>query len=368
MIRTKTADFVAAKYTTAPISSIGGGLPNSSNLINTSRIFGALNPASLAHAITGVSNGSAPIRDAIRESVRAFISVVENAQLDNAMQNMGYGSVQAMTATAPTPVAPNLVFSTHITDTPDTLTAPPIAQMRQIRQQLQQKLENGTLTALGSTKLQNYDRIFTNLAVRRIYDDAIAQIYINADYQAHRGSARAQEYFGNVDQLADYLYQNNWTIIQFEQRLHVIDLAVASSCAYDRNCGGTGLSGSSSLHYSAVEPAKFGLTTKDFEMGNGFRAVLLQGGDKYVLAFAGTNFTSLPDWQNNIQQAFGLQSAQYDAAVKLANDLSARIGLGNLELTGHSLGGGLATVAAGVTGRVATTFASAPISNGALVR
>lgn len=202
--------------------------------------------------------------------------------------------------------------------------------------------------------------IDSKLAARGITNTVDRQRYVNADFQAHQGSARARAYFGSTDQLTEYLYQNNWTIGQFEQRLHVLDLANLSSGAYTN--------GAQNSQYAAVSPGRFGLTPADFEMGNGFKATLSQNGDRYVLAFAGTNPISLSDIATDARQFFGLPTGQYDAAVKLANDLSGKIGLGNLEFTGHSLGGGLATVAAGVTGRSATTFNAAPLENSTLSR
>jgi putative lipase involved disintegration of autophagic bodies len=103
-------------------------------------------------------------------------------------------------------------------------------------------------------------------------------------------------------------------------------------------------------------------------MSNGFRASIFQRGDKIVVAFAGTDPASFTDLTNDVQQARGLLSAQYEAAVLLANKISPQIGSGNLEFTGHSLGGGLAAVASGVTGRSSITFNAAPISSGTLQR
>lgn len=82
---------------------------------------------------------------------------------------------------------------------------------------------------------------------------------------------------------------------------------------------------------------------------------------KYMLAFRGTVFTNLPDWQNNLEQGAYMDSAQYDAAVRLARKLQRRYG-NNLSVAGHSLGGGLAAAAAGATGLHADTFNAAGLS------
>nr|WP_281375573.1 RHS repeat-associated core domain-containing protein [Haloferula luteola] len=95
---------------------------------------------------------------------------------------------------------------------------------------------------------------------------------------------------------------------------------------------------------------------------DGFGAALYgdaKGG--YVLAFRGTNFFSLGDWKANVLQAFGFRTSQYEQAVLLAAEVYQRTG-GNVTFVGHSLGGGLASAAAGATGGCAITFNSAGVS------
>lgn len=82
-----------------------------------------------------------------------------------------------------------------------------------------------------------------------------------------------------------------------------------------------------------------------------------------VLAFRGTEPLSVEDWLQDIKQAFG-SSKQYVDAVELAKSLNEKAKKDNkcLFLTGHSLGGGLATAAALATGCEAIVFDSAGIS------
>ncbi|HEX7816408.1 hypothetical protein [Dyella sp.] len=86
----------------------------------------------------------------------------------------------------------------------------------------------------------------------------------------------------------------------------------------------------------------------------GFRAGIYQDGKgDYVLAFAGSN--DIPDWLNNISQGLGLPSAQYAQAAALATQ--AKVAFGDqLAITGHSLGGGLASIASLATDTPAVTF------------
>jgi hypothetical protein len=97
----------------------------------------------------------------------------------------------------------------------------------------------------------------------------------------------------------------------------------------------------------------------------GFRAVALKPVDetdnRVIIAFAGTNPTSLHDWENNIGQAGGNTPAQYRQAVDLAGEYQNLYG-NNVILTGHSLGGGLASYASLQTGLRATAINSAALS------
>ena len=100
---------------------------------------------------------------------------------------------------------------------------------------------------------------------------------------------------------------------------------------------------------------------------NGLRAGLFvdQEGNN-VVAFAGTDTSSFSgfftDMKANLLQGLGLESAQYTSAIGLAGRINTRFG-GNVHFTGHSLGGGLASAAAIVTGGSATVFNAAGVRN-----
>lgn len=98
---------------------------------------------------------------------------------------------------------------------------------------------------------------------------------------------------------------------------------------------------------------------------SGFQANLYSNGYQVVLAFAGTN--DIHDWVTNIHESLGYQDAQYQEAIKLAKQVHEVFG-DRLVVTGHSLGGSLATVAALVTDSFAVTFNSAGVSKKTLSR
>ena len=86
--------------------------------------------------------------------------------------------------------------------------------------------------------------------------------------------------------------------------------------------------------------------------------------NRVVVGFAGTN--ALDDWNDNIAQGLGLTPKQYDQALAFTNEVQQNAAASGetVVLTGHSLGGGLATYSAIETGLPATAINSAPLDNG----
>ena len=74
-----------------------------------------------------------------------------------------------------------------------------------------------------------------------------------------------------------------------------------------------------------------------------------------MLAFAGTDPSSMANWGANTDQAVGFGSSQYEQGLSLAIAVHAATG-GNVLFAGHSLGGGIASAAAYATGGRAITF------------
>ena len=117
--------------------------------------------------------------------------------------------------------------------------------------------------------------------------------------------------------------------------------------------------------------AALGLHPGDFEdlsHESGLQAGLYEKNGGYVLAFAGTDPLDFGDWQTNFGQGLGLETDQYDAALDLGKQIQERVGTDNLAMTGHSLGGGLASYAALGTGTPAVTFNAAGLSEDSLER
>gem|GEM_PF-2740794 len=90
-----------------------------------------------------------------------------------------------------------------------------------------------------------------------------------------------------------------------------------------------------------------------------------------IVAFRGTEPTDLGDIKTDIYQHVGLRAAQYEYLYRnidvIVSRLSSAIGP-NISFTGHSLGGGLATLAGLLSGRPTFAIAPAPLHQKSLDR
>ena len=116
-------------------------------------------------------------------------------------------------------------------------------------------------------------------------------------------------------------------------------------------------------HLSKYNKTISGIILRDED--SGFKSAIYErtykGKTEYVYATAGTDFTEMNDWKNNIKQIIG-KSKQYDISMSNAEKISKLVGNSELTFTGHSLGGGLAAANAYKTGRSAMTFNAAWVS------
>lgn len=115
------------------------------------------------------------------------------------------------------------------------------------------------------------------------------------------------------------------------------------------------------------ELRKLGLDESRFHTASGLDATLYRDADgHYVLAFRGT--TDVKDWHQDAVGLDGISDQQFDA-IMLARELREALGTKGTELTytGHSLGGGLASLASLATGNKAVTFNAAGVSTPAVM-
>ncbi|MBB5456720.1 DUF2974 domain-containing protein [Paraburkholderia sp. Cpub6] len=109
----------------------------------------------------------------------------------------------------------------------------------------------------------------------------------------------------------------------------------------------------------------YGLKPKDLKIkGSNFGAQLYEpdrhvfGDDmKPTLAFKGTEMTSLADWSNNFSQSVDRESPYYERAVNTGKKLA--FSAEPIDITGHSLGGGLCSAASVARGKDCWSFNAA---------
>jgi len=142
---------------------------------------------------------------------------------------------------------------------------------------------------------------------------------------------------------------------RLEKNTEVVEKANLSRCAYSKQEG--------------CPPVGWEAVADKRDDRSGFHAVAYRstlGTDtnlgakldgKVIVAFEGT--TSGADWVTNLKQFLGYRTEQYDEAVQFAQNMQDQYG--NIEVTGHSLGGGLAGTAGTVLGVPGTTFNAAGV-------
>ncbi|AOM39236.1 phospholipase [Xenorhabdus hominickii] len=101
------------------------------------------------------------------------------------------------------------------------------------------------------------------------------------------------------------------------------------------------------------------------DSSTGFQAGVYKNNGLYIVSFTGSN--ELKDFMVSIRQGLGYSEKQYDQAIELANKALKIFGE-NVIFTGHSLGGGLASVAALTTGKPAVIYNSSGVSDSTLKR
>lgn len=160
---------------------------------------------------------------------------------------------------------------------------------------------------------------------------------------------------GGNDGSADQSGQaDNANSAECERLTIALDNALASQCAYPDNA-----SSCERADYQIVDPSDIGLDSNLFHL-DGFHAELLFKDNEYTVAFRGTGgegaLDILDDIQDDIDQSQGFTTSQYVLAQNLALVLRETLGAQNINFTGHSLGGGLATVGALTIGRPAIVY------------
>lgn len=127
-----------------------------------------------------------------------------------------------------------------------------------------------------------------------------------------------------------------------------------------RGTGFTEVTDEAALNGMGLSTARLKPTDSNFRAG-----VFQDAQGKTVVAFKGTDFTSLEDWENNFSQGVSGNADYYTRA----QDIAFRMQQSGADpsFTGHSLGGGLASAAARRIGANASTFNAAGLNAGTVV-
>ncbi|WP_155623545.1 PAAR-like domain-containing protein [Burkholderia vietnamiensis] len=159
---------------------------------------------------------------------------------------------------------------------------------------------------------------------------------------------------------------------RFEQNNTAVEKARLAENVY--HPGQAAPEGWTNVSSDPAKLAQFKLKPNDFSIpGTNFRAQVYEpdpavfGNDfKTQVVFQGTDKYKWSDWANNIAQGANKNSAYYDRAVKIGRALE-KSGT-DVDIVGHSLGGGMGSAASRASGLAATTFNAAGLNPATVAR
>jgi hypothetical protein len=159
---------------------------------------------------------------------------------------------------------------------------------------------------------------------------------------------------------------------RFERNNHAVEQARLASNVYNPGQGAP--DGWNNVSENSDALGQYGLTKNDLSIhGTNFRVQIYEpdpdvfGSDmKPQVVFQGTNPTSWSDWANNLEQGMNLESPYYRQAVTIGREL--KNSGADVEIVGHSLGGGMSSAASGASGLPATTLNSAGLNPATIAR
>ena len=209
-----------------------------------------------------------------------------------------------------------------------------------------------TAGRVGSTVVDGAETV-GNVAVRTVQFQAdVTRVGLERAWNgAERVGSTAVNFTGDVFDAVTHPGNPNPPAAQ---GLEFSETKSASDLAYDANLGEV---------YQFPGGKQWTVVDVQDDSQTGFRAIALKPTDpndnRVIVAFAGSSDGK--DWKANIGQGLGLPTKQYNQAVDFANKWKATDG-SNVILTGHSLGGGLASYASIKTNLRATAVNSAPLA------
>ena len=165
----------------------------------------------------------------------------------------------------------------------------------------------------------------------------------------------------------------------YEENKH-LDMALLANDVYESGStlpAGWKIADETNLPLAIVDGLNY-INSTDRDVKDGFYAQIYYNEEykEYTISFRGTEILSYKDWKQNKRQAFGetgqankeIIPAQYEKAKALAIGLKNRCSDCNINITGHSLGGGLASLAGQATGLKTYTYNAAAVNEKTMKR
>jgi len=198
------------------------------------------------------------------------------------------------------------------------------------------------------------------IAAKRLFNEYLGKMENEIYTRAEKQKKNIDDELNKIEEK----YRNEWT--EKYKSAEMIDMAEMASFVYhDDPDKKLPKNWEMAVNNSTVQNMLDDFNS-DF-VKDGFYADIYKkkGTNEYVLAFRGSEnpFKDPLDWATNASQAMGsdLFKSQYDKALKLIKDFQATCDTCSISITGHSLGGGLASAAGLVTGLPTYTFNAAGV-------
>jgi hypothetical protein len=204
------------------------------------------------------------------------------------------------------------------------------------------------------------------------------EYWMNGNYTGDEAAKKAARYKCRKEQIAAGKESNDpdarAAAERFERNNTAIEKAKLAQDVYDPSKGPP--TGWKNISNDPEALAKHGLEPEDLKIkGSEFRSQVYEpdpavfGNDmKPTLSFKGTTPSSLEDWKNNGAQGLNMESPYYRRSTEIGNKISTGGNPSGIDITGHSLGGGMASGASSASGSSAWTFNSAGLNGGTVAK
>jgi hypothetical protein len=204
------------------------------------------------------------------------------------------------------------------------------------------------------------------------------EYWMNGNYTGDEAAKKAARYECRKEQIAAGKKSDDpnakAAAERFERNNTAIEKAKLAQDVYDPSKGPP--TGWKNISNDPEALAKHGLEPEDLKIkGSEFRSQVYEpdpavfGNDmKPSVAFKGTTPSSMEDWKNNGAQGINMNSPYYRRSTEIGTKISTGGSPSEIDVVGHSLGGGMASSASTASGSTAWTFNSAGLNTGTVTK